>query len=216
MRPRLLDLFCCEGGAAAGYHAAGFDVIGVDIEARPNYPYPFIQGDALAPPVRWSDFAAVHASPPCQHYSAATKATGNPDDHPDLVAPTRAMLEETGLPYVIENVVGAPVRRDLMLCGSMFGLDVQRHRLFELGGWLLWGGAPPCRHYEHDTIYDVTGGAGGPNQTRRHWNGRTVKYHNADHARELMSMPWATRYGCTQAIPPAYTEFIGRELLAAL
>ena len=113
----------------------------------------------------------------------------------------------------IENVIGAPVRRDLMLCGSMFGMKVQRHRLFELGGWVLWGGAPACRHHEHDTIYDVTGGAGGPNQRRRHEMGRTVKYHNAEHARELMGMPWSSRYGCTQAIPPAYTEFIGKQLL---
>jgi len=211
-RPLLLDLFCCEGGAAMGYHRAGFDVIGVDIVPRPAYPFAFVQADALAPPFRLDLFDAIHASPPCQHYSTATQATGDQSEHPDLYEPTKAMLEASGVPYVIENVEGSPLRPDVTLCGSMFGLQVRRHRVFELGGWFTFG--QPCRHRGQGRTVDVTGNAGGPRQTDR--PGFPIKYRNADHAREVMEMPWATGYGCTQAIPPAYTELLGGELYHAI
>ena len=213
-RPVLLDLACCRGGAAMGYHRAGFDIIGVDIEPQPLYPFPMVVADMLDPPfVDLSAFDAIHASPPCQRYSSATASTGNPDDHPDLIGPTRDMLEAVGVPYVIENVEGAPLRKDLVLCGSMFGLQVRRHRVFELGGWTAWG-APSCQHRKQGRTVDVTGHAGGRNQTDR--PGFPIKYYDAEHARELMGMPWSDGKGCTEAIPPAYTEFIGRQLIDQL
>lgn len=217
MRPRLLDLFCCEGGAAVGYHRAGFDVIGVDIDAQPlaRYPFPSICGDALQIGAAIGHrFDAIHASPPCQRHSTSTASTGNPDGHPDLIEPTRQLLAELGVLSVIENVEGAPLRRDLRLCGSMFGLKVQRHRVFELGGWFTLA-QPRCDHRSFGgPVVDVTGHAGGKNQTPR--AGYPIKYHDADHARRVMGMPWASARGCTEAIPPAYTEHIGHQLLAAI
>src|SRR5512139_314282 len=157
--PRILDLFCGAGGAAVGYHRAGFDVVGVDINPQPNYPFEFVQADAL-----WalqqlqvgslldyhlSDFDAIHASPPCQRYSTATKRNGTELEHPDLIGPTRELLQATGLPYVIENVVGAPLRDSILLCGSWFALGadgyrLKRHRLFETS-WHQWGWAERLR-----------------------------------------------------------------------
>lgn len=211
VRPLLLDLFCCEGGAATGYHRAGFDVIGVDLNRAhlERYPFPCMQGDALAIGAAIGHrFDAIHASPPCQRYSAATKGSGNPDDHPDLVDPVRQLLEAIGRPYVIENVVGAPVRPDVVLCGSMFGMSIRRHRLFELGGWFTLQHG--CSGHDRET-FDLTGFAGGRNQTKRDW--RPLKYYDADHARELIGMPWASRRGCTEAIPPVYTEWLGAQLM---
>lgn len=212
-RPRLLDLFCCEGGAAMGYHRAGFDVVGVDQYPQPLYPFEFVQADALSVVDMLPNFDAVHASPPCQYWSTSTASTGHPDDHPDLIRPVAAMLHTSGLPYVIENVIGSPLRRDVMLCGTMFGLQVYRHRVFELGGWFTLSNMT-CRHRPDVPTIDVTGHAGGRQQTVR--PGFPIKYYDADHAREVMGMPWASGYGCTQAIPPAYTEWIGSQLLDAI
>jgi len=135
--PRLLDLFCGAGGAAKGYHDAGFKVTGIDINPQPNYPFDFIQADAMEIGLRflnpgpfWRPFDAVHASPPCQSYSALSPLTTK--EHPRLVEPVRGMLIESGLPYVIENVVGAPLINPIQLCGSSFGLGVWRHRIFEM------------------------------------------------------------------------------------
>lgn len=144
MRPKLLDLFCGAGGAAMGYYRAGFDVVGIDIEPQPFYPFEFIQADALEPPVRLDDFAMTHASPPCQAYVAMSNrwrgAGGLADQRPDLVGAVRDMLETSGRPYVIENVRGAPLRNALTLTGEMFGLRVHRPRLFECSPFIL---APP-------------------------------------------------------------------------
>lgn len=158
-RPKLLDLFCGAGGASMGYHRAGFDVVGVDIEAQPDYPFPFYQGDALAVlhklldghilGFRWpgtdgfttwhtlGDFAAIHTSPPCQASTALTKGTNKGRDYVQLIPETRELLATTDRPTVIENVQGAEVRRDATLCGEMFGLDVIRHRYFEVDGILI-------------------------------------------------------------------------------
>lgn len=213
MRPLLLDLFCGAGGAAMGYYRAGFDVVGVDIDPQPLYPFDVVQADALNPPLRLEAFDAVHASPPCQRFSTATQSTGNAQQWPDLVEPTRQLLESVGVPYVIENVEGAPVRRDVVLCGSMFDMPVRRHRVFELGRWFML--QPRCRHASQPKpIVDVTGHAGGRNQTLR--PGHPVKYFDADHARASMGMPWADSRGCVEAIPPAYTEHLGRELINAV
>ena len=150
MKPCILDLFCGAGGAAMGYHNAGFDLVGVDIEPQPNYPFTFIEYDAIAfleefgslLHRRWD---AIHASPPCQAYSVATKWRGDPSSHPDLLEPTRDLLEEIGLPWVIENVPGAPMTPDVVLCGSMFDLQVRRHRLF-LSNVPIFDLMPSCRH----------------------------------------------------------------------
>ena len=130
MKPRLLDLFCGAGGAARGYQLAGFHVTGVDIAPQPRYAGDeFVQADAMTWPLDGYD--SIHASPPCQAYANVTAWRGLRDDHPDLVAATRVRLEAAGVPWVIENVPEAPVRRDLLLCGSQFGLRVRRHRAFE-------------------------------------------------------------------------------------
>jgi C-5 cytosine-specific DNA methylase len=212
-RPRLLDLFCGAGGAAVGYHRAGFDVVGVDIKPQPNYPFHFVQGDALRITtdaelrIGWVD--AIHASPPCQRWSTKTK---DREEHPDLITPLRSLLVETGLPYVVENVPGAPLHRDLVLCGSSFGLGVRRHRVFETNAALL---GPACAHasqppryrlYDHGHWYEspvvhVFGTGGG--KGREHWG-------------DAMGIDWMTDAELAEAIPPAYTELIGAQLLAQL
>src|SRR4051794_5410435 len=147
-RPRLLDLFCGAGGAARGYQRAGFHVVGVDNRPQPRYAGDeFVQADAL----EWDDFDgfdAVHASPPCQLWAEGSRWHGN--SHPDLITPLRPLLEQSGLPYIIENVPEAPLRRDVVLCGTQFGLqaegfEVRRHRAFELN-WPLGTLVPPCQH----------------------------------------------------------------------
>jgi DNA (cytosine-5)-methyltransferase 1 len=212
-RPVLLDLFCCEGGAAVGYHRAGFDVIGVDKRADvlANYPFPCVQADALNPPFDLGQFDAIHASPPCQAYSTITR---DKSVHEDLIPPTRDLLAAAGVPYVIENVEGA--RRSLVnpakVCGSFFMLDVRRHRYFETN----WPLRPTtCLHGFQGRPVGVYGDHPQDDSHYRRPDGtlRGNKAIDDDHAREVMGMPWATWHGCTQAIPPAYTEFIGRQLL---
>jgi DNA (cytosine-5)-methyltransferase 1 len=133
-RPKLLDLFCGAGGCSVGYARAGFDVVGVDNMPHPDYPFPMFVADAIEfiedGWIEAGNFDAVHASPPCPRYSVATPSAAR-DKHPDLVAPVRELLRATGLPYVIENVPGAPLDTPILLCGSMFDLGVRRHRLFE-------------------------------------------------------------------------------------
>lgn len=208
---RLLDLFCGAGGAAMGYHRAGWDVVGVDIRPQPRYPFRFIQADAMTFPL--DGFDAIHASPPCQHYSQANRAMGNHENYPDLVAETRARLVASGAEYVIENVVGAPLCCPFMLCGSMFGLRcgagwLRRHRLFECSTLLM--GVPECRH-PADVSIGVYGN--GTNSWHRKKLGRNI---TVDEQRDAMGIDWMTRAELTQAIPPAYTEWIGRKLLACI
>jgi DNA (cytosine-5)-methyltransferase 1 len=201
---RLLDLFCGAGGAAMGYHRAGFDVVGVDIAPQPHYPFEFHQGDAMTWPL--DGFDAIHASPPCQAYSTATR---DPGRHPDLYELTRARLTRAGVPWVIENVMGAPYRQGVILCGSMFGLRVRRHRCFESSQLLM----PPCgcRHAEQGVPLGVYGHGGGGKSTRPSGGGGT-KAKPRDFG-ALMQMEWATRQEIVLAVPPAYTEHIGAQLL---
>src|ERR1051326_3078641 len=223
-RPRLLDLFCGAGGAAMGYHRAGFEVVGVDIKAQPHYPFEFHRGDALhvleRPHIR-TEFAAIHASPPCQAYSAL-RVMRNARKHPDLVGPTRDLLEATGLPYVIENVHGAPLKAALMLCGSMFGLPgLRRHRYFELS-WGLSELVPPCQHV------GMTVGVYGAKvrniaQEKRHYakdkatrGDPTGVVLPQQLGRDAMGIDWMNMDELSEAIPPAYTEWIGRQLLTAV
>ena len=203
-RPRLLDLFCCAGGAGMGYHRAGFDVVGVDINPQPNYPFEFHQGDALKHLLeRHAEFDAFHASPPCQAFTNAQKIQGN--THPDFITATRAAFELIGKPYVIENVPGAPVRADSELCGAMFGLQTYRHRLFESNLALdtPW-------HPEHTVRTAKMGRPPRPDEYM-HVVGN---FSGVARAREAMGIGWMSRDELREAIPPAYSEHIGRHLAA--
>jgi DNA (cytosine-5)-methyltransferase 1 len=215
-RPLLIDLFCGAGGAAVGYHRAGFDVIGVDINPQPNYPFEFHQRDAMdllremAYERTTNGFDVIHASTPCPRYSSITPHNRR-DDHPDLYEDARQLLRMIGLPWVMENVIGAPYESGVVLCGSMFDMKVRRHRNFE-SSHLLY--APPCRHREQGEVLGVYGDGGGGKSTRPSGGGGT-KAHRHQFA-ELMGMPWATPKEIVLAIPPAYTEFIGRQLIDQL
>ncbi|MGW2582370.1 DNA methylase [Streptomyces virginiae] len=221
-RPALLDLYSCAGGAAMGYHRAGFDVTGVDIRPRPNYPFTFIHGDALtvlAQLIKSGEirrFDVAHASPPCQKGCALTVGTntsrGWGGTHVDLVAPTRELLDASGLPYVIEQPNGkAAIRKDLSLCGEMFSLDVLRHRNFELGRWTAPQPVHPkhrgrvrgWRHGEYfDGPYVAAYGSGGGKAT-------------VAEMQAAMGIDWTdVREELTEAIPPAFTEWIGGAFLA--
>ncbi len=199
-----------------GYHRAGFEVVGVDIKPQPRYPFEFYCYDALdvlaegfqQPPIGVT-FDAIHASPPCQAFSAAQSIRGR--HHEDLLTPTRELLEETGLPWVIENVPGAPMRKDLVLCGSMFqlehrGFGVRRHRWFEFSDPDMAPLVSPCWHRLPPAyIY----GHGADNKHRDKYGKTSV----TDWA-GLMGIDWMTRDELAQAIPPAYTEFIGEQIMA--
>lgn len=219
MRPLLLDLFCGAGGAAMGYFDAGFSgVVGVDIHAQPRYPFDFFQGDALSVLREMNGhlpFEAIHASPPCQAYSV-TKSL-HAAEYPRLIAETRELLLATGLPFVIENVEGArsELRDPIRLCGSSFGLGVRRHRLFECHGFEV-GLVPPCNHGEQPEPIDVTG-TGGPRRNTARTSpggGNSRKPESLAHAREAMGIDWMTRQELSEAIPPAYTAWIGERLYA--
>lgn len=210
-RPRALDLFCCAGGASAGLYAAGFDVVGVDIEPQPNYPFPFIQADALFASLRGFDF--VWASPPCQRYSDLAKRNRNADQHPDLIPPTRRLLKASGVgAWVIENVEGAPLVDPVMLCGTMFaGLRVLRHRLFEASFTI-----EPPPHGKHPKVHT--------HDRRKTHFGKTnermdfVQVTGGGNctiaaAKDAMGIGWMTKDEINQAIPPAYAEYIGRAAL---
>lgn len=209
-RPLLLDLFCGAGGAAVGYHRAGFDVIGVDINPQPRYPYHFILNDALSELEGGAvGFDAIHASPPCQGYSAMSNSRpGIADEYPRLIEPVRELLQATSLPYVIENVPGAKAHMHdpVTLCGQMFGLELYRHRLFESN--------VPMWQPEHPAHVMPASKAG-------HWKPGTVMS-VAGHvspiakAREVMGIDWMTRDELAESIPPAFTEHVGEYLMLAV
>lgn len=209
-RPRLLDLFCCQGGAAKGYADAGFDVTGVDISPQPRYPYRFVQADAIAfVREHGAAFDFIHGSPPCQHDSECQRLRGN--THPDLIAPTRTALESTGRPWVIENVGGAvpKLRTPVMLCGPMFGVQTYRHRFFETGGGFTL--AQPD-HPAHAVPQAKMGRPVPPG----HYGQFVGNFSGVDHARRVMGVAWMNRDGIRECIPPAYAQHIGRHVLAQL
>lgn len=225
-RPRLLDLFCKAGGASAGYHTAGFDVIGVDIQPQPDYPFEFLCADALT--VDLTGFDVVAASPPCQAYSQATPTTRR-RRHPDLIEPVRrrltAALDAPGGPwaYVIENVPGAPLHNPITVCGETLRLGVRRHRLFE-SNLPLHG--TPCWHDRPTPPVPVYGSYGQRPTRRNPVNEHTLdgessrnpdvglaSRHSTDQARAAMGIDWMPWPALTQAIPPAYTFWLGLQLL---
>lgn len=233
-RPRLLDLFCKAGGAGMGYHLAGFEVVGVDIEPQPNYPFEFHQADALA--MRrdrlngcWHEgvtttlpgrlaaclghFDAVHASPPCHDHSALSGLVGQ-DGTGWMLHATIDLLRRLGVPWVVENVGMAKMPEDVnvvQLCGQQFGLGVRRHRKFASDLLLL--APPPCRHRRTDPPPIGVYGGGPSKAMRRRGRSFGVKASAAD-SRIAMGIDWMTRAELAQAIPPAYTAHIGAQLLA--
>lgn len=195
-----------------GYHRAGFDVVGVDINPQPNYPFEFHQADALEfAQEHGREFDVIHASPPCQAGCTLTAGTNRGRNYPQLIPNTRTILAATGRPTIIENVAGAPIRKDLMLCGEMFGLGVLRHRFFELSGWTTTppthrkhrGRVAGMRHGQwYEGPYFAVYGEGGGKGTVAQWQ-------------QAMGITWTdVRKEIAEAIPPAYTEFLGTALLA--
>jgi len=230
MKPKLLDLFCGAGGASMGYHRAGFDVYGVDIKPQPHYPFPFLQMDALEAMDRLIrgegltfsngetlylvDISAFHASPPCQAYVDYNKKGKKPSNHPRLIEPTRELLVTTGKPYIIENIHKAPLYSHILLCGTMFGLRTRRHRYFEAPCLPLLP-VYSCNHWGTVSNGEFVGvyyrGGHGP----RHGKGiREPASRPAQlTAAEGMGIDWMNQRELTQAIPPAYTEYIGKYLM---
>jgi DNA (cytosine-5)-methyltransferase 1 len=207
----VLDAFCCQGGAAWGYALAGFRVVGVDKDPQPNYPFPFVQGDAVAYIREHGHlFDIGHGSPPCQRYSATQRIMRN--DHPDLIGPTREAFRAAGIPFVIENVEDAlPELRDpVRLCGAAFGLRTYRHRLFEAGGGLV---LPQPAHARHIVLNAKMG---------RPWEETGRFYHavgnfsGVEAVRRDMGVHWMTRDGIRECIPPAYTRWVGAHALRLL
>jgi DNA (cytosine-5)-methyltransferase 1 len=206
---RVLDLFCCQGGAAKGYADAGFDVTGIDLAPQPRYPYRFIQADAIDyAREHGADFDFIHASPPCQFDSDCQRIQGN--NHPDLIAPTRTALQATGRPWVIENVRGAlpKLRTPVLLCGGMFGMATYRHRYFETGGGFT---LVQPRHLRHTAPQAKMGRPVPPG----HYGQFIGNFSGVALARQVMDVPWMNRDGIRECIPPAYTEHLGRALLAS-
>jgi DNA (cytosine-5)-methyltransferase 1 len=190
-----------------GYHRAGFEVVGVDHRPQPRYPFASLQADALAfVAAHGREFDAIHASPPCQRFTVMQRVRGR--DHPDLIGLTRSALCHVARPHVIENVPGAPLDSPVMLCGAMFpGLRVYRHRLFESD--YLWLAPPHARHRER-----FPRAGRGPNGNG--WLSVAGHFTDAEAGRLAMGIDWMTRDELAQAIPPAYTEWVGRQLLRAL
>ncbi len=202
VRPQIADLFCGAGGAGVGLYRAGFDVVGFDIVKQPRYPFAFVQQDALT--VDLSGFDAVWASPPCQAFSIASKPHTD-RKWPDLLGPTRTHIEDK--PYVIENVVGAPLRTTIFLCGLMFGLKVYRHRVFESNCFMMG----PLHEPHRD----------GPARQNNQLSNKGFiivagHFTNLPYARRAMGIDWMKRDELAQAVPPAYSEYVGRQLRKAL
>jgi DNA (cytosine-5)-methyltransferase 1 len=213
-KPRALDLFCGAGGVAKGLQRAGFHVTGVDIADQPRYCGDrFIRADVFAAPIDLRDFDFVWASPPCQAHTSLRKMW-NAKEHADFIPQTRAMLVAAGVPYAMENVPGSPLRSTIMLCGSMFdlvtpcGAKLRRHRYFETSFLLL---APPCHHragHRRDRCRTITVTGHTPQQNVI--RNRVRRTFPVDDARAAMDIDWMTMTELSQAIPPAYAEFIGK------
>ncbi|MGA5709811.1 DNA cytosine methyltransferase [Streptomyces cellulosae] len=194
---RVLDVCCGAGGLSMGYYLAGFDVVGVDIRPQPNYPFPFIQADGLDYTAQHGHaFDLVHGSWPCERYAAVTKWRGDPEAHPDLVGPGREVMQATGRPWVMENVpetaAAGLLRPDYLLCGTQYGLNLRRHRVFETS----WGGGgdlmAPCWHRKGLLAFE----------------------HKGERAyADAMGCTWMTSLEARKAVPPAYTQWIAAQFL---
>ena len=203
---KLLDLFCGAGGASMGYYKAGFEVVGVDINPQPNYPFEFYQADALEfLQEHWNEFDVIHASPPCQAYSrAGIQWRKSGKEYPDLVDKTRELLIKTNKPYIIENVPGAPLKNPTVLTGSFFNIRVRRKRLFETNFELPFILLPNDRQTNFRMGRPI-----------KHGEEITPVGHfsNVDYAKKQMDIDWMNGKELTQAIPPIYTEWIGNQVM---
>lgn len=210
-RPVLIDYFCKAGGAAMGYHRAGFEVIGVDIEPQPHYPFTFIQADVFEV---FSELAAladvIHGSPPCQDHSRMRSITGRDSGTGWMLGEFLRLCRETGKPYVVENVIGSPIT-GTVLCGTMFDLKVKRHRVFSTSF-----DVSPIACGSHDGEFYSPTGHGDPNRRNRSANPHLKGAGYTYRCRQAMGIDWMNRDELAQAIPPAYTEYIGRHLLATI
>lgn len=208
-RPRLLDLFCGAGGCSVGYHRAGFDVTGVDIEPQPRYPFEFVRADAMTFPLE--GFDAVAASPVCYRWSKMRDCRpGMKDDQPDLITPLRPRLIAADVPYVIENLRGAPLVNPVQVCGSGLGLRLQRHRRFECS-FPAWG--VPCAHGQNPWN-PAYGHATGRKRRRVPVIGEWRVPEPLQ--QQAMGIDWMTLPELQEAVPPAYAEYIGGQLLEHL
>lgn len=214
---KILDLFCGAGGAAMGYHWAfpGAHIIGVDIRPQPRYPFDFVQGDATTYPLDGYDL--VHASPPCQAYTVANNIHGR-GDHPDLLVATRERLQANGTLWVIENVPGAPMRSWANVCGRALGLGVKRHRWFESSQILMSTTCPHNHPGEWVSVFGHTVLERGHVTGKAKGGGNTIKRRHlgVDRGRDAMGIGWMNRDELSEAIPPAYTEWIGLQLAATI
>lgn len=212
LRPRLLDLFCGAGGAAMGYYRAGFDVTGVDIEPQPHYPFELIVSDAYAYTYFFGhEYDAIHASPPCQGYSTITATANTKHNWSRDIPKIRSLLQAIGKPYVIENVPGAAneLEMPLMLCGTMFDLLIERHRYFETS-FGLWASPRSCRHWRKVVKH------GRRPDRDKHFAAVTGHFSDVEFAQQAMGIDWMGQEDLREAIPPAYTEYIGRQLILAV
>ncbi len=212
-RPRALDLFCKAGGASMGLHRAGFDVIGVDIEPQKNYPFPFVQADALAPPFDLGKFDLIWASPVCKRFVNGAEGyarNSGRDQHPNFIPAIRALLADHPL-TCIENVMKAPLRADLVLHGHMFGLKVIRRRQFELS-WPYFELVPPLPRGLLREGFVCVVGNGTPTGVLE----MGLPMASVGEWRQAMGIDWMTKTELAQAIPPAYSEFIGKAALRAM
>jgi DNA (cytosine-5)-methyltransferase 1 len=224
---RILDLYCGAGGAGKGYADAGFEgfeVVGVDINPQPNYPYEFHQADAITYLLtHYREFDAVHASPPCQRYSGSASFNNSAGNHPDLLGPTRLACIMTGLPYIIENVPGAPLDDPFMLCGTMFNmgahdvdgvwLQLKRHRLFETNWDYAHMRQVQCNHVKGVVSCSVFGYGGAMSPEYRDSERRHKGYVPAlPVLQEAMGVDWTTKRELSESIPPKFTQWIGAHL----
>lgn len=210
---KALDLFCCQGGAGMGLAQAGYDVTGVDIEPQPRYPFHFIQDDAMA----WlrgerealDSFDLVWASPPCQFYSELVPPAHR-GTHPDLLGETLRLLRAQPVPFIVENVAGARgyFNSPIVLCGSMFGLPIQRHRWFEIGNCDPFFLLPPCNHSEPPVLVSGRG--------MRKIDGVRRQENSVAEKCAAMGVDWMTTRGVEEAIPPAYSKFLAEQVQGVL
>lgn len=207
MTYKLLDLFCCQGGAAKGYKNIGFDVTGVDIFDQPRYPYNFINDDAINYLINHhQEYDCFHASPPCQTFSCTKNLHSK--THKNLIPEVREVLLKIGKPYVIENVIHAPLINPILLCGTMFKLKVFRHRKFESNFYIQ-----QPKHYKHlgKTKNSITGIT-----TDGEYISVAGHIFIVDDAKKAMGIDWMTAKGLSQALPPLYAEYVGFYMMMEL
>ncbi len=209
---KVLDLYCGGGGAAKGYVDAGFEPVGIDISPQPKYPYKFIQADALKIMRDVSflrSFDLIHASPVCKRYSNITRTAGTQNKHPDDIPVVRRLLLKSGIPFVIENVPLAPLKNYVLLCGTMFGLNVEKHRLFECHP-AVWFPPATCNHYKKVAKH------GRPPDRKKEFAAVSGHFSDVVFCQDAMGIHWLGQKELALAIPPAYTLWVGEQMKTLL